>query len=60
MDPKEFSKEDFTEEELMLLRLAFKLTSEAVEVMRYDMHLYSLSDDLYNLKNKLGIYDLVD
>ena len=50
---------DFTEKELYLLKLAFKLVDEVVE-MQQEWPLYvDMNNDLYNLKNKLGIYDLI-
>ena len=55
----EFTKEDFTEEELMLLRMAFKLLDDVVETQR-DIVYYHLGNDLFHLKEKLGIYELVD
>jgi hypothetical protein len=56
---REFTKEDFTEEELMLLRLAFELLDASVYTMdklNYDNN----SNIVYDLKEKLGIYDLLD
>jgi hypothetical protein len=56
---REFTKEDFTEEELMLLRLAFELLDTSVYTMdklNYDNN----SNIVYDLKEKLGIYDLLD
>ena len=53
-------KSDFTEEELSLLETIFKIADVMVEDVEktnyggYDRNI------LYNLKNKLGIYDLVD
>ena len=51
---------DFTEKELYLLKFAFKLVDEVVE-MQQEWPLYvDMNNDLYNLKNKLGIYDLIE
>lgn len=54
----EFTKEDFTENELILLRMAFRMLDVVVEEER---HFYSGDhrNDLFNLKEKLGIYELV-
>lgn len=57
---KTFTAEDFTEDELMLLRMAFKLVYDVVEIQRYDRYDVHLPNELYNLKEKLGIYDLID
>ena len=55
-----FTKEDFTEDELRLLKMAFKLVDDVVEMQRegnYDTYMCNV---LYDLENKLGIYDLLD
>ena len=55
-----FCKEDFTEDELLLLRMAFNLVDDVVEIQRdsnYDVYMCNV---LYDLKNKLGIYDLLN
>ena len=55
-----FTEEDFTEDELRLLRMAFKLIDDVVEMQRdcnYDVY---MCNALYSLENKLGIYDLLD
>ena len=54
-----FKEEDFTEDELMLLRMAFKLVSTVVETHRTDNYDVHLSNELFSLEEKLGIYDLV-
>lgn len=54
-----FVKEDFTEDELNLLCLAFKLLGTAVEGM-YKLNYTNYGDDVYYLKQKLGIDDLVE
>ena len=54
-----FKEEDFTEDELMLLRMAFKLVSTVVETQRTDNYDVHLSNELFSLEEKLGIYDLV-
>lgn len=61
------TKEDFTEDELKLLRVIFKGADAVIEAMRssnydvYDIN-YDVYDinNLYNIKIKLGIYDLVE
>lgn len=60
MDKQKWTKEDFTEDELMLLKMAFKLVDDVVEIQRYDNYDVYLSNVLYHLKKKLGIYDLVN
>lgn len=52
-------KEDFTEDELMLLKMAFSLVDNVVDTFRTDNYDVYLSNTLYDLKNKLGIYELV-
>jgi hypothetical protein len=54
-----FTKEDFTEEELILLKLAFKLLDTVAEETR-ELHWNDDRNTVYDLKNKLGIYDLVE
>ena len=59
MEDRKFTEEDFTEEELLLLRMAFKLVDTVVETQRtsnYDVHLCNV---LYNLTMKLGVSDLI-
>jgi hypothetical protein len=60
MDKQKWTKEDFTEDELMLLKMAFRLVDDVVEIQRYDRYDVHLPNELYGLKEKLGIYDLVD
>lgn len=55
-----FCVEDFTEDELRLLRMAFKLIDGVVEMQRNDNYDVYMRNVLYDLKNKLGIYDLLD
>lgn len=54
-----FTEEDFTTDELRLLRMAFKLIDDVVEMQRYDNYDVYMCNVLYDLKNKLGIYDLL-
>lgn len=52
--------EDLTDNEIMLLKMAFKSVEEIIEIQRY--HHYcevDLCNTLFNLKEKLGISDLV-
>ena len=44
----------------MLLRMAFKLVEDVVQIQREDRYDVELCNELFNLKEKLGIYDLVD
>ena len=57
---KIFTEEDFTEEELMLLKMAFRLVNEVVEIQRIDRYDNNLCNSLFCLKEKLGINDLID
>ena len=59
MEDRIFKEEDFTEDELMLLRMAFKLVTDVIEIQREDRYDVVLSNELFNLEEKLGIYDLV-
>ena len=54
-----FCVEDFTEDELRLLRMAFKLIDDVVEMQRDDNYDVYMCNVLYDLKNKLGIYDVL-
>ena len=54
-----FNEDEFTEDELMLLKLAFALVDVAVESSRRDNYDVDRSNALYDLKHKLGIYDIV-
>lgn len=54
-----FTEEDFTLDELMLLKMAFKLVDDVVEIQRESNYDVYLSNELYSLKEKLGIDDLV-
>ena len=59
MNEHKWQEEDFTEDELLLLRMAFRLVDDVVEIQRYDNSDVYLSNELYHLKEKLGIYDIV-
>ena len=48
------------EEQVLLLRMAFKLVEDVVEMQRYDNYDVYMCNELYHLKEKLGIYDLVN
>ena len=55
-----FVKEDFTEEELKLLHMAFKLLDTALDEydsLDYNYHAYQ--EDVHSLKEKMGIYNLI-
>ena len=51
---------DFTEAELSLLRLAFNLVETVTDWERSDNYDVELSNALFHLNEKLGIYDLID
>ena len=55
-----FSEDMFTNEELMLLKMGFNILDTVVESMRNGNSDVYMSNVLYNLKNKLGIYDIID
>lgn len=50
---------NFTPAELHLLRLAFKLVDDVVEMHGKNNYI-DMRNDLYNLEEKLGVYDLLD
>ena len=54
------NKEDFTEDELLLLRMAFKLVYDVVELQRDGNSDVYMCNVLFGLKEKLGIYDLLE
>lgn len=54
-----FTEDEFTPDELRLLRLAFKLVDDVVESQREDRYDTCMVNELFNLKEKLGIYDVV-
>ena len=53
------SKDDFTEEELKLLVLIFRAGDTIIENLRYTNCEIS-PNDMYNLEQKLGIYDILE
>lgn len=57
---EKFKEEEFTEDELALLRLAFKLVDDVVEMQRMGNSDVYMCNVLYYLKEKLGIDGLVD
>ena len=59
MYKSKFTEEDFTVEELMLLKMAFKLVDDVIEIQREGNYDVYLSNELYSLIEKLGIDDLV-
>lgn len=59
MNTEKFKKEDFTEDELTLLKLAFKLAEDVVESGLDGVCYPYLSNTLYHLREKLGIDELV-
>lgn len=57
--PKEWQESDFTEDQLRLLRIAFKMVEDMVELQRHGNGDVFMSNELFHLKEKLGILDLV-
>ena len=53
------SKEDFTEEELKLLKAIFEGAETIAYIMRYDRYDVDLINTLYDLKEKLGIIEVL-
>ena len=53
------TKEDFTEEELIMLKAMFKGAEAVIEAKREDRYDVYDVNTLYDIKMKLGIYDLV-
>ena len=54
------NKEDFTEDELKLLKMAFKLINDVVEMQRVDNYDVYWGNTLYYLEEKLGIWDILN
>lgn len=51
--------DDLTEDEIMLIRMAFRSVEESLEILRYNHYCsVDLCNTLFNLKDKLGIADL--
>jgi len=59
MRAHKFQKEDFTDDEFQLLMLAFKLINDVVQTQRTDNSDTFMCNELYHLKVKLGVDDLV-
>ena len=59
MEEHKFTKEDFTEEQLKLLRMVFTVLDTIVESCREGNSDVYLRNELYYLKEKLGIYDIL-
>lgn len=55
----QWTKEDFSEDELVLLRMAFRMLDEAIDAQRELLYCSDYRNEVYDLKEKLGIYDLV-
>ena len=55
-----FDKSIFTEDELILLKMAFRVLDVIVEEGRHLDYSGDYRNDVYYLKEKLGIYDVVD
>ena len=56
----QFTKEYFTEDELILLKMAFRMLDEAIEGERHLFYSGDYRNEVYNLKEKLGIYNLLE
>ena len=56
MNEYKFIKEDFTEDELMLIKMAFRLADTVVEI---EKDITGLNNTLFNLVYKLGLEDIV-
>ena len=59
MNEHKFTEADFTEDELMLLKMAFSLADNVVNTFRTDNYDVYLSNTLYYLEEKLGISNIV-
>lgn len=59
MEEHKFTEEDFTEEQMKLLRMGFNVLDTIVESCREGNSDVHLSNELYYLKEKLGIYDIL-
>jgi hypothetical protein len=55
-----FNKEDFTEDELILLKMAFKMLDAAAEEYSKLFYGSDYRNEIFNLKEKLGIFDLIE
>ena len=54
------NKEDFTEDELKMLKVIFKGAEAILEAKRIDNYDVDDVNTFYYLKQKLGIYDLIE
>ena len=54
-----FIESEFEEDELMLLKMAFKLVDDVVEIQRRANEDVYWSNVLFGLKEKLGLGDIV-
>lgn len=59
MSREKFKEEEFTKDELALLKLAFKIVDDVVEIQRTSNSDVYTCNELYSLKQKLGINELV-
>lgn len=55
-----FNKEDFTEDELILLKMAFKMLDAAAKEYGKLCYGSDYGNEIFNLKEKLGIFDLIE
>lgn len=57
----EFERDDFTDEQFNMLRMMFGMTEQMVYKMGQNPYYeYSFSNIFFELKEKLGVLDLVD
>lgn len=54
------NKQEFTKEELLLLKMAFTLVHDVLELQRVDNYDVDMLNVLYSLKEKLGIINLLE
>lgn len=59
MEERKFKEEYFSEDELMLLKMAFRLVDTVVETQRTSNYDVNLCNELYSLKEKLGLDGVV-
>lgn len=57
---RKFTESDFTEDQLMLLKMAFALAETVVETPINGYRDVDLCNELFYLKEKLGIDDIIN
>lgn len=55
-----FDKSEFTDDELLLLKMAFKLIEDVAEIERTSNSDVNRINAIFNLKEKLGIYEVLE